>query len=159
MKNKLQPTRTSFSRKFQCKKASRWLSKFFHFGTENRADQLKKPPCRIAHSKYETRQVRYRANCIKHTMIHKYLAREKYDNIPYIAQYTQLIPKSLKPPPGGSAHTAKPMYFVLTCVKICISWTEYKLPVARECRLYGFCLPFNMTSFSWHTGVCSILNQ
>ena len=45
MKNKLQPTRTSFSRNFQCKKAPRWLSKFFHFGTENRADQLKKPPC------------------------------------------------------------------------------------------------------------------
>ena len=41
MKNKLQSTRTSFSRNFQCKKAPRWLSKFFHFGTENRADQLK----------------------------------------------------------------------------------------------------------------------
>ena len=47
MKNKLQPTRTSFSRNFQCKKAPRWLSKFFHFGTENRADQLKKPPCTL----------------------------------------------------------------------------------------------------------------
>ena len=45
MKNKLQPTRTSFSRNFQCKKAPRWLSKFFHCGTENRADQLKKTPC------------------------------------------------------------------------------------------------------------------
>ena len=45
MKNKLQPTRTSFSRNFQCKKAPRWLSKFFHFDNENRADQLKKPPC------------------------------------------------------------------------------------------------------------------
>ena len=45
MKNKLQPTRTSFSRNFQCKKAPRWLSEWFHFGTENRADQLKKPPC------------------------------------------------------------------------------------------------------------------
>ena len=44
MKNKLQPTRTSFSRNFQCKKAPRWLSKFFHFGTENRADQLKNHP-------------------------------------------------------------------------------------------------------------------
>ena len=43
MKNKLQPTRTSFSH-FQCKKAPRWLSKFFHFGTENRADQLKNHP-------------------------------------------------------------------------------------------------------------------
>ena len=31
MKNKLQPTRTSFSRNFQCKKAPRWLSKFFSF--------------------------------------------------------------------------------------------------------------------------------
>ena len=30
---------------FNVKKAPRWLSKFFHFGTENRADQLKKPPC------------------------------------------------------------------------------------------------------------------
>ena len=47
MKNKLQPTRTSFSRNFQCKKSPRWLSKFFHFGTENWADQLKKPPCII----------------------------------------------------------------------------------------------------------------
>ena len=45
MKNKLQPTRTSFSRNFQCKKAPCWLSKFFHFVTENRVDQLKKPPC------------------------------------------------------------------------------------------------------------------
>ena len=45
MKNKLQPTRTSFSRNLQYKKAPRWLSKLFHFGTENRADQLKKPPC------------------------------------------------------------------------------------------------------------------
>ena len=45
MKNKLQPTRTSFPRNFQCKKAPRWLSNFFHFGTENGADQLKKPPC------------------------------------------------------------------------------------------------------------------
>ena len=42
MKNKLQTTRTSFSR------SPRWLSKFFHFGTENRADQLKKTPCRCA---------------------------------------------------------------------------------------------------------------
>ena len=31
MKNKLQPTRTSFSRNFQCKKAPHWLSKFFSF--------------------------------------------------------------------------------------------------------------------------------
>ena len=31
MKNKLQPTRTSFSQNFQCKKAPRWLSKFFSF--------------------------------------------------------------------------------------------------------------------------------
>ena len=31
MKNKLQPTRTSFSRNIQCKKAPRWLSKFFSF--------------------------------------------------------------------------------------------------------------------------------
>ena len=46
MKNKLQPTRTSFSRNFQCKKAPRWLSKFFHFGTENRADQLKNHPAK-----------------------------------------------------------------------------------------------------------------
>ena len=46
MKNKLQPTRTSFSRIFQCKKAPCWLSKFFHFGTENRADQLKNHPVR-----------------------------------------------------------------------------------------------------------------
>ena len=45
MKNKLQPTRTTFSRNFQCKKALHWLSKLFHFGTENRADQLKKTPC------------------------------------------------------------------------------------------------------------------
>ena len=28
-KNKLQPTRTSFSQNFQCKKAPRWLVKFF----------------------------------------------------------------------------------------------------------------------------------
>ena len=59
MKNKLQPTRTSFSRNFQYKKPPRWLSKFFHFGTENRADQLKKPPCmfvicvRFASSKHK----------------------------------------------------------------------------------------------------------
>ena len=26
---------TTFSRNFQCKKAPRWMSKFFHFGTEN----------------------------------------------------------------------------------------------------------------------------
>ena len=44
MKNKLQPTKTSFSRSFQCKKAPRWLSKFFHFGTENGEEQLKKHP-------------------------------------------------------------------------------------------------------------------
>ena len=44
MKNELQPTRTTLSRNFQCKKASRWLSKFFHFGTENREEQLKKHP-------------------------------------------------------------------------------------------------------------------
>ena len=50
MKNKLQPTRTSSSRNFQCKKAPCWLSKFFHFGTENRADQLKKPPCMMQDS-------------------------------------------------------------------------------------------------------------
>ena len=49
MKNKLQPTRTSFSRNFQCKKAPRWLSKFFHFGTENQADQLKNHPVHIIH--------------------------------------------------------------------------------------------------------------
>ena len=48
MKNKLQPARTSFSRNFQCKEAPRWLSKSFLFGTENRADQLKKPPCRCS---------------------------------------------------------------------------------------------------------------
>ena len=46
MKNKLQPIRTSFSRNFQCKKAPRWLDKFFHFGTENGEGQLKKSPCR-----------------------------------------------------------------------------------------------------------------
>ena len=45
MKNKLQPTRTTFSRNFQCRKAPRWLSKFFHFGTENGEEQLKKAPC------------------------------------------------------------------------------------------------------------------
>ena len=44
MKNKLQPTRITFSRNFQCKKASRWLSQFFHFGTENGEEQLKKHP-------------------------------------------------------------------------------------------------------------------
>ena len=55
MKNKLQPTRTSFSRNFQCKKAPRRLSKFFHFGTENRADQLKKTPCRYSISPENTR--------------------------------------------------------------------------------------------------------
>ena len=47
MKNKLQPTRTTFSRNFQCKKASHWLSKFFHLGTENRGEQLKKAPCML----------------------------------------------------------------------------------------------------------------
>ena len=45
-KNMLQPTRTAFSRNFQCKKAPRWLSKFFHFGTENGEEQLKKAPCK-----------------------------------------------------------------------------------------------------------------
>ena len=45
MKNKLQPTRTTFSTNFQYKKAPRWLSKFFHFGTENWEEQLKKAPC------------------------------------------------------------------------------------------------------------------
>ena len=44
MKKTSWPTRTSFSRNFQCKKAPRWLSKFFHFSTKNRADQLKNHP-------------------------------------------------------------------------------------------------------------------
>ena len=38
MKNKLQPTGTTFSRNFH------WLSKFFHFGTENVDEQVKKHP-------------------------------------------------------------------------------------------------------------------
>ena len=45
MKNKLQPTRTTFSRSFQCKKAPSWLRNFFHFGTEIGEEQLKKTPC------------------------------------------------------------------------------------------------------------------
>ena len=44
MRNKLQPTRTTFSRNFHCKKAPRWRSRFFHFGTENGEEQLKKAP-------------------------------------------------------------------------------------------------------------------
>ena len=42
MKNKLQPTRTRFSRNFQCKKAPRWLSKFFSFWYWKSGEPLKK---------------------------------------------------------------------------------------------------------------------
>ena len=42
MKNKLQPTRTSFSRNFQCKKAPRWLIKFFSFGYWKSGGPVKK---------------------------------------------------------------------------------------------------------------------
>ena len=54
MKNKLQPTRTTFSRNVQCKKAPRWLSKFFHFGAHNREEQLKKAPCMTKFCWYNT---------------------------------------------------------------------------------------------------------
>ena len=42
MKNKLQPTRTSFSRNFQCKKAPRWLRKFFSFWYRKSGGPVKK---------------------------------------------------------------------------------------------------------------------
>ena len=44
MKNKKQPTRTSFSRNFQCKKTPRWLSKLLHFGIDNQEKQLRDHP-------------------------------------------------------------------------------------------------------------------
>ena len=48
MKKKLKPTRTSFSRNFQCKKAPRWLSKFFSFWYWKSGGPVKKPPCMLS---------------------------------------------------------------------------------------------------------------
>ena len=42
-----QPTRSFFTLKISWKTSPGWLQLVFHFGTENRADQLKKPPCII----------------------------------------------------------------------------------------------------------------
>ena len=39
--------RSFFTLKISCKTSPGWLQLVFHFGTENRADQLKKPPCRM----------------------------------------------------------------------------------------------------------------
>ena len=47
MKKLAQPTRSFFTLKISWKTSPGWLQLFFHFGTENRADQLKKPPCRM----------------------------------------------------------------------------------------------------------------
>ena len=44
MKNEMVPTRATFSRSFQLKMFFIGWASFFHFGTENRAEQLKKPP-------------------------------------------------------------------------------------------------------------------
>ena len=45
MKKLAQPTRSFFTLKISWKTSPGWLKLVFHFGTENRADQLKKPPC------------------------------------------------------------------------------------------------------------------
>ena len=45
MKKIAQPTRSFFTLKISSKTSPGWLQLVFHFGTENRADQLKKPPC------------------------------------------------------------------------------------------------------------------
>ena len=45
MKKLAQPTRSFFTLKISWKTSPGWLQLVFHFGTENRADQLKKPPC------------------------------------------------------------------------------------------------------------------
>ena len=47
MKKLAQPTRSFFTLKISWKTSPGWLQLVFHFGTENRADQLKKPPCII----------------------------------------------------------------------------------------------------------------
>ena len=47
MKRLSQPTRSFFTSKISWKTSPGWLQLVFHFGTENRADQLKKPPCII----------------------------------------------------------------------------------------------------------------
>ena len=46
MKKLAQPTRSFFTLKISWKTSPGWLQLVFHFGTENWADQLKKPPCR-----------------------------------------------------------------------------------------------------------------
>ena len=45
MKKLAQPTRSFIRLKISRKISPGWLHLVFHFGTENRADQLKKPPC------------------------------------------------------------------------------------------------------------------
>ena len=45
MKKPPQPTRSFFTLKISWKTSPGWLQLVFHFGTEDRADQLKKPPC------------------------------------------------------------------------------------------------------------------
>ena len=45
MKKLAQPTRSFFKLKISWKTSPSWLQLVFHFGTENRANQLKKPPC------------------------------------------------------------------------------------------------------------------
>ena len=45
MKKLAQPTRSFFTLKISWKTSPGWLQLVFHFGTENWADQLKKPPC------------------------------------------------------------------------------------------------------------------
>ena len=45
MKKLAQPTRSFFTLKISWKSSPGWLQLVFHFGTENREEQLKKPPC------------------------------------------------------------------------------------------------------------------
>ena len=47
MKKLAQPTRSFFTLKISWKTSPGWLQLVFHFGTEDRADQLKKPPCML----------------------------------------------------------------------------------------------------------------
>ena len=49
MKKLAQPTRSFFTLKISWKTSPGWLQLVFHFGTENRADQLKKTPCIYLH--------------------------------------------------------------------------------------------------------------
>ena len=79
MKNKLQPTRTSFSQNFQCKKASRWLSKFFSFWYRKWGGTVKKSTLYIAQNSCYMINIFWTriSGCI-HSQRHHFLLQQYY---------------------------------------------------------------------------------